>query len=183
MNYDIKLTKVRFEDIRPYWRNARDNDAAVEGVLQSIKEFGYISPIIVDANLVIIAGHTRYKALQRLYITEVNVIVADLSEDQARGYRIIDNKSSELATWNIANLIPELRSFTGLEKFTNIYQDLKLETVDLESFQVKHEPITGHEIARATDKLNQHFSGISENRAKAVKTYVCPHCGEEFDTV
>ena len=101
-------------ELFPYFNNPRNNDVAVEAVAESIKQFGFQNPIIIDKENVIIAGHTRYKAAQLLGIEEVPVIVADLSDDQARAYRLADNKTGELAEWDFEKLnaeITELNDF------------------------------------------------------------------------
>ncbi|MGQ9919538.1 MAG: ParB N-terminal domain-containing protein, partial [Bryobacteraceae bacterium] len=79
--------------IRPYEKNPRQNDQAVDAVARSIREYGVKQPIVVDADGVIIVGHTRWKAAQKLGLEKVPVHVAtDLSPEQARAYRIADNK-------------------------------------------------------------------------------------------
>lgn len=93
----------------PYENNPRKNDKAVDIVAKSIKEFGFKVPIIVDKNNVIVAGHTRLKAAKKLGLTDVPVIVADdLNEDQIKAFRLVDNKTSELASWHDELLIQEL---------------------------------------------------------------------------
>ena len=95
--------------IKPYDKNPRRNDDAVDAVANSITEFGFKNPIIVDNNLVIIAGHTRLKAAKKLGLKEVPVIIAsDLSEDQAKAYRLVDNRTSELASWDYDLLADEI---------------------------------------------------------------------------
>lgn len=85
-------------DLKPYENNPRKNDDAVRMVKKSIQEFGFKNPIIVDSDHVIICGHTRWKAAKALKLESVPVIVAsDLTEDQIKKFRLIDNKSSEEA--------------------------------------------------------------------------------------
>jgi DNA modification methylase len=92
--------------VKPYPNNPRINDDAVDAVASSIKEFGFRQPIVVDTDGVIICGHTRFKAAQKLGIEKVPVHVAvDLTPEQIKAYRIADNKSSELADWNF-DLLP-----------------------------------------------------------------------------
>jgi ParB-like chromosome segregation protein Spo0J len=92
--------------IAPYPGNPRLNDAAVAAVAANIREFGFRQPIVVDADSVIICGHTRWKAAQQLGLAEVPVHVAkDLTPEQIRAYRIADNKTAELAERNY-DLIP-----------------------------------------------------------------------------
>jgi ParB-like chromosome segregation protein Spo0J len=103
----VKMTPLN--EIRPYEQNPRINDAAVEAVANSIREFGFRVPIVVDAEGVIICGHTRYKAAQHLGLSEVPVHVAEnLSPEKVRAYRIADNKAAELSDWDYDILPIEL---------------------------------------------------------------------------
>src|SRR5467141_4495425 len=87
--------------IRPYENNPRINDAAVDAVAASIKEFGFRQPIVVDEQGVIIVGHTRYKAALKLGLDKVPVHVATgLTPAQIKAYRLADNQTANLATWN-----------------------------------------------------------------------------------
>ncbi|OQB78641.1 MAG: Modification methylase DpnIIB [Planctomycetes bacterium ADurb.Bin126] len=105
--FAVELRKI--DDIRPYERNPRINDQAVDAVAASLKEFGFRQPIVIDADGVIIAGHTRWKAARKLGLAKVPVHVAtDLSPEQVKAYRIADNKSGELAEWDLEILPIEL---------------------------------------------------------------------------
>ena len=97
------------DDLIPYANNPRRNDTAVDKVANSIKEFGFRVPIVVDADNVIVAGHTRLKAAKKLGLKTVPCVVADdLTEDQIKAYRLADNKVSELAEWDFELLDLEL---------------------------------------------------------------------------
>lgn len=100
------------DDLVEYKDNARHNDAGVAKVAESIKEFGFINPITIDHNNVIITGHTRLKAAKQLGMEEVPCIIQDLSEEDAKLARIIDNKSHEYSTWDIGKLHKELDGIT-----------------------------------------------------------------------
>jgi len=103
-------------DIRPYDKNPRQNDAAVDAVAASIKEFGFRQPIVVDTDGVIICGHTRFKAAQKLGLTEVPVHVAkDLTPAQIKAYRIADNKTADLSLWDYELLPIELSALQGMD--------------------------------------------------------------------
>ena len=104
-----KLSTMRMEDIRPYPNNPRRNDGAVDAVAESIRQCGYVAPIIVDEDGVILAGHTRYKALQKLGYETADVLVkSGMTEEQKKKYRLLDNKTSELAQWDFELLANEL---------------------------------------------------------------------------
>ncbi len=101
-------------EIKPYEKNPRQNDAAVDAVAESIRRFGFRQPIVVDETGVIVCGHTRWKAAQKLGLAEVPVHVArDLTPEQIRAYRIADNKTAELAEWNLELLPVELAELQG----------------------------------------------------------------------
>lgn len=96
-------------EVIPYEKNPRKNDAAVEHVANSLQEFGWKQPIVVDKDFVIIAGHTRLKAAKKLKMETVPVIVADdLNEQQVKAYRLADNKVAEVAEWDMGLLDEEL---------------------------------------------------------------------------
>jgi len=105
----MKVESRKLADIKPYPNNPRINDNSVELVANSIREFGFKNPIIVDKDGVIIAGHTRYKAAKQLRLKEVPVIVADdLTEEQVQAYRLADNKVGEGSMWDYDLLDLEL---------------------------------------------------------------------------
>lgn len=100
---------VKIDEIKPYARNPRKNSSAVDKVAESIKEFGFNQPIVVDKNNVIIAGHTRYLASKQLRLQEVPVIVVDdLTDEQVKAYRLADNKVAEASEWDLPLLELEL---------------------------------------------------------------------------
>ena len=106
----MTIQMIQITEIKPYENNPRKNDDAVDEVANSIKAFGFKNPIIVDKDMVIIAGHTRLKAAQKLGLTMVPVIVAsDLNEDQANALRLADNKTAEIAKWDKKKLEEELK--------------------------------------------------------------------------
>lgn len=105
----MELVTKKLADLVPYENNPRKNDKAVDAVVESIKQCGYVAPIIVDEENVILAGHTRYKALVKLGRKEAEVVVrAGLSDEQKRKYRILDNKTNEFAEWDFSKLEEEL---------------------------------------------------------------------------
>jgi len=106
-NYTVELRNI--DEIKPYERNPRVNDNAVEAVAASLKEFGFKQPIVVDTGGVIIVGHTRWKAAKALGLAKVPVHVAkDLTPEQVKAYRIADNRTGDIATWDFEILPIEL---------------------------------------------------------------------------
>ena len=105
----MELKTLKIKDIHPYERNARKNDQAVDAVAKSIEQCSYVAPIVVDENHVILAGHTRWKALKKMGRSECECIVKDgLTEEQKKKYRLLDNKTNELADWDFDLLADEL---------------------------------------------------------------------------
>lgn len=105
----MEYIKKRLDEIHPYENNPRNNQAAVDDVMESIRQCGYIAPIIVDEAGVILAGHTRYEAMRKLGVEECDVVIAaGLTEEQKKKYRLYDNKTSEMSTWDQKKLSQEL---------------------------------------------------------------------------
>src|SRR5579863_7064299 len=105
----MKVEMRPIESIKPYENNPRLNDAAVDAVAASIREFGFRQPIVVDEQSVIVVGHTRYKAALKLGYTEVPVHVAiGLTPAQLKAYRIADNQTANLSMWDLERLPTEL---------------------------------------------------------------------------
>lgn len=105
----MQIIYKNIDELNPYENNPRQNDDAVKYVANSIKEFGFKVPIIIDKNNKIVAGHTRYKACEQLGIDKVPCIVADdLTDEQIKAFRIADNKVSEKSDWDLDLLSKEL---------------------------------------------------------------------------
>lgn len=103
-----KIVYKKIDDIKPYAKNPRKNDEAVEFVMNSIDEFHFQNPILIDKNNVIVAGHTRHKAAKQLGIEELPcIVVDDLTDKQIKAFRIVDNKVAEKAEWDYSLLDEE----------------------------------------------------------------------------
>lgn len=128
----MQITELRVDDLIPYENNPRHNDNAVEIVAQSIKDFGFKVPIVVDHNLIVVTGHTRLKAAQRLGMETVPCIMADdLTPEQIKAFRLADNKTSEYATWDFEKLEQELRDLDAMDFDMSVF-DFRLEPKGLE---------------------------------------------------
>ena len=122
----MEIESIKIEHIKPYENNPRVNDEAVEMVAESIRQFGFKIPIVIDKNDVIVCGHTRYKASVGLGLKEIPCIRADdLTDDQIKAFRIADNKVSEVAEWDLEKLQIELDDIT---------LDMSVFGVDMDAF-------------------------------------------------
>lgn len=112
----MQIEEININELTPYSNNPRNNDAAVDAVAASIKEFGFKVPIIIDKDNVIVAGHTRLKAAQKIGLEKVPCIKADdLTPEQLKAFRLADNKVGELATWDFDKLEEELTELDALD--------------------------------------------------------------------
>ena len=110
-----EIISMPMEDIKPYYLNPRVNAGAVEQVAASIREYGMVQPIVVDADSIIIVGDTRFRALTLMGATHAPVIVRPLSRRNAKAYRIADNKTGELASWDEDRLRSELMELPDVD--------------------------------------------------------------------
>lgn len=145
----MKVQNVNIDTIKPYENNPRDNDGGVDAVANSIKEFGWQQPIVVDKDHVIIVGHTRYKAAKKLGMDKVPVVVADgLTDEQVRAYRLADNKTGELTDWDPEQLDIELGDILDLDMsdfgfeldLPEITQEASLDDQEVEDDNFNEEP-------------------------------------------
>lgn len=112
----MEVIEKRLDEITPYENNPRHNDEAVDKVAASLQEFGWQQPIVVDADGVILAGHTRLKAARKLGLEKAPVVVADgLDPEQAKAYRLADNKTAEFAGWDFDLLDSELLGIDNID--------------------------------------------------------------------
>lgn len=165
---------VPLDQIIPYWRNPRDNREAVEKVKTSIQAYGFQAPILVDSEMVIIAGHSRYKALRELGMTEAEVVITDMDKKKAKEYRIIDNRTSEYAKWD-ENLSLELKEFDDLFLADFFFPNIKLDV----EFQDSDFDVTPEAFSEAENKQANVISDLfGQQEQKQPKLNVpCPYCG------
>lgn len=129
----MEITLKNIEDIKPYENNPRRNDEAIDVVANSIKEFGFKVPIVIDKHNVIVAGHTRYKASKKLGLKQVPCIVAnDLTDEQIKAYRLADNKVSEKAEWDFTLLDDELNDILNLDMSEFGFENLDIDWANVE---------------------------------------------------
>lgn len=113
---ELNIIYLGTDDLIPYEKNPRKNDKAVKYVANSIKEFGWKQPIVVDGHHVVVCGHTRLKAAKKLGLDKVPCIIADdLTEEQVKAFRLADNKVAEQADWDWDLLDGEVNDILGLD--------------------------------------------------------------------
>lgn len=153
----MEMIMKKIEVLHPYENNPRKNEGAIDAVANSIKEFGFKVPIVIDKKDTIVTGHTRYLAAQKLGLEEVPCILADdLTPKQIRAFRLADNKTSELAGWDFTKLDEELALIDDLDMTDFGFIDH--EDIDVDS-----------------------FFASAEEKPKEPRQIQCPHCGEWFD--
>ena len=152
---------MRLSEIKPYKKNAKKHDETqIKNVMQSIKEFGVVQPIVVDKTNTIIIGHCRYEAMKRLGYDELQedwVKVVDLSEEEAEKLRLLDNKLNE-SEWDLEllkDLVPSI-DFSEFEVDFNLPEEVQ--DINLDDFFEDAPP-----------------------KEKEPKKIQCPHCGEWFE--
>ena len=139
----MKIVDKPIEWLRPYENNPRNNEQAVEAVANSIKEFGFKVPIVATIDGEIVNGHTRFKAAKFLKLKTVPVLIADdLTEEQIKAFRLADNKTGELAEWNVELLYGELDELDGLDMTLFGFEDIDFSLDDFE----EDEKETGEEV-------------------------------------
>lgn len=156
----MQIQTKQLTELKPYPNNPRKNDRAVDAVAASIREFGFKVPLVIDKDGVIVAGHTRYKAAQKLGLKELPCIVAeDLTDDQIKAFRLADNKTAELAEWDFELL------------------DLELDDIELDMGEFEFD----------TDSIDFDSEVAAKSESEYVEKeehlVVCPNCGLSFSPI
>ena len=152
----MEIVNIAVDKLVPYENNPRNNTEAIQYVANSIKEFGFKVPLVIDSDNVVICGHTRLLAAKQLGLKDVPCVIADdLTNEQIKAFRLADNKVGEIATWDLDKLQLELD-----------FLDYNMEEFGF---------ISAMEEPDITDFLEDH-----ESKLKKPKTVVCPECGHAF---
>lgn len=164
---------VPIGDVRPYDDNPRRNEGAVQAVANSLREFGWKQPIVVDADGTIVVGHTRYKAALALEMTDVPVVVAsDLTPEQCAAYRLADNRVGELAEWDSELLAQELDGLADIDMAAFGFDSGEL--MDAEGIDGL---FTDYDQDAASAK-HDNADAPAEHEGRII---TCPHCGKMFE--
>lgn len=157
----MNIIEKHLTEIHEYENNPRNNENAVDFVVESIQQFGFKVPIVLDENCVIIAGHTRYKAAKKLGLKKVPCIMADdLNEEQVKAFRLADNKVAEKAQWDFELLKQEIEQIDGFTMsefgFSNI------ESINIDGYGANEQVDPEEDTEEEPEPTMQQ----------------CPHCGE-----
>lgn len=150
----MQIIEKKIEELIPYENNPRKNEDAIQFVANSIKEFGFKVPIVIDKNNTIVAGHTRLLASKKLGIEKVPCIIADdLNEEQVKAFRLADNKVAEKSEWDYAKLDEELEKILDIDMSLFDF-NIDFNNIDLDAF----------------------FEDNKNEKEKEDKTIECPYC-------
>tara|TARA_Y100000593_G_scaffold94776_1_gene195946 strand:- start:15911 stop:16507 length:597 start_codon:yes stop_codon:yes gene_type:complete len=147
----MQVNNININEIKPYNKNPRDiSDKAIDSVAHSIKEFGWQQPIVVDKDKIIVVGHTRFLAAQKLNFSEVPVVIADqLTEEKIKAYRILDNRLNELSGWDEELLNIELKDLENadesIRELLNILEEDEINIDDSQFLDNMSENVTKEE--------------------------------------
>ena len=154
----MEIIYKNINELIPYENNPRLNDEAVEYVKNSIKEFGFKVPVVIDKDNVIIAGHTRIKASKELGIKDIPCIIADdLTEEQVKAFRLADNKVAEKSMWDYTKLDEELDSILDIDM--SMFNFENIEETNLDDF----------------------FEDNNNKKEKESKLIECPYCHKPIE--
>jgi DNA modification methylase len=129
---NMTIVMKNIAEIKPYENNPRHNETAIDAVASSIKEFGWKQPLVIDKDNVIVVGHTRWLAAKKLGLNEVPCLIAsDLTDEQIAAYRLADNKTNELATWDFEKLKTELESISDIDMSQFGFEELEASLDDV----------------------------------------------------
>jgi len=160
----MKTREIKLSELKPYENNPRHNEAAVDKVAESIKQFGFKVSIVVDKDLVIVCGHTRLKAAEKLGLDKVPCVVADdLTDDQIKAFRLVDNKTAEFAEWDVDKLVEELDELTNF---------------DMTAFGFDMEQLATEMISAAPNNKGEiDLDDYTDDKFECT----CPRCGFQFN--
>lgn len=171
----MEIIYKNIDELIPYENNPRLNDEAVEYVKNSIKEFGFKVPVVIDKDNVIIAGHTRIKASKELRIKDIPCIIADdLSEEQVKAFKLADNKVAEKSMWDYTKLDEELENILDIDMSMFDF-DINTDDVEIERMDLSNKEFEKYEIiitCQNENELEENYNKLTEEGYKCtISTY------------
>lgn len=161
----LQIQNISIKDLHPYEKNPRKNTKAVKAVANSIREFGFKIPIVIDKNNVIVCGHTRYAAAKKLGLESVPCTVADdLTDEQIKAFRIADNKVAEQSEWDFDLLDEELEEILNIDM-----EQFGFEFVDPEEEKEKNKETTQKRVANILNLELAQFDGVGKYDIPQIK--------------
>ena len=182
----MKITTLHMDKIKPYYRNARNNDETIPALVRSIERYGFNVPIVVDEKGVIITGHSRYRALLSMGKEDAQVIVKAMTHEKAKEYRLLDNKTQEYSSWERELLEKEILSMEDWEDVREQFDGKIDEILGMTIDEVPEEEISyvmGTE-ETVSDELPEEIAEIYEEMEQSEKKHIkCPYCDCLVDVV
>ena len=161
----MNIVELQIDEIVPYKDNPRVNKDAINVVKNSLSKFGWQQPLVLDKDKEIVVGHTRYYAAHELGMKKIPCLIAtDLDAEKIKAYRIMDNKSSEYASWNYGLLTKEM-------------QDI----LELGGLDLTYTGFSDREIENMIDDIDVEIQADDEvARMDELNLITCPSCGHKF---
>ena len=182
----MKLEMWPIEKLKPYEKNPRINEDSVEPTANSIKRFGFLVPAVIKSDGTLITGHTRLKAAKKAGLKEIPVIIADyLSDEDARGFRMADNKTGEKSTWDEALLAEELERIFSFDMADFGFLRPELDEYDFSDFDEENENLSGEETniikisvpGKYVDQITEWLANGERKTAVGMGLGVMKRCG------
>ncbi len=178
------ITDIPITAIEPYPNNARRNENTIQKVRESIEEYGFNVPLIVDENYIIVAGHTRFEALKQIHsetgeYAEIPCTIMTGNPELIKEYRLMDNRISDLSFWDNTKLTLEIKAF---EDISTIEESFGTEIANMakDTMGESIKDITEADIEKTADRLEHTYTDEERDRGFALFKCNCAGCGEEF---
>lgn len=177
---DMDIVELKTADLIPYENNPRNNENAVDGVAKSIQQFGFQVPLVVTEDNVIVAGHTRWLAAQKLGLKKIPCHIAkNLTEKQIKAYRLVDNKVAEASFWDWNKLDEELAAIADFPDEDD-FPDLDMADFGFTTTENLQDISHLYDEVDAT-KESEDLAKDEGNKESKKQEVVCPHCGQSFE--
>jgi len=180
-----EIVQKRIDELIPYDRNPRKHpDSQIEELANSIRQWGFTAPILIDEGGVVIAGHGRLFAAQTLDMQEVPTIIAEgWTDAQKKAYVIADNKLAEGSDWDSPVLFAELRELASQNfnlDFIGFDNDMDLEFNPNLMPETSYPETTESDVALARSSMSENLDRLTADRSAKGVEVMCPYCAESF---